>query len=291
MFLVVTVSHFMLYLTGDPVLALVQTVAATPEQIDELRHEYGFDRPVLVQYADYVTDVARGDFGRSIRYAQPNLDLVMDRVPYTLVLAGAAMLLVLVVAIPLGIVAALYRNRLPDRLAVFFAVGGQSVPSFVLGPVLILVFAVWLGWLPAAGTGSWQHLVLPAIALAAYPMARVARMLRASMLETMSRDHVRTAESKGLSKTRVITRHVLRNSALPVLTILALQLQALLGGAVIVESIFGWPGVGQFAIQALSYNDLFLVQTIIVLSAAMTIAVNLGTDILYIRIDPRIQYT
>jgi len=290
LFLVITLVHFMLYLAGDPVLALVQTVGATPEQIETLRHEYGYDRPMVVQYVDYVTSVVGGDFGKSIRYAQPSLDLVLERLPRTLLLAGAAMGLTFVIAIPLGTAAALFRDRLPDRIAVLVAVTGQSIPVFVLGPILILMVAVWLRWLPAAGSGSWRHLILPAVTLAAYPTARVARILRGSLLETMSEDYVRTARAKGLSQTRVVFKHMFRNSALPVVTILALQLQNLLGGAVIVESIFGWPGVGQFAVQALTNSDFPLVQTIVIIAAVLTLTVNLVTDVVYTWLDPRIHY-
>lgn len=290
-FVVISLAFFMLYLAGDPVLAYLATVAASQEQIDALRHSLGYDRPLLVQYFDYLGDIARLDFGASLRYGQPTITLVMDRIPHTLALTAMGMALTLIIAVPVGIVSAIYRGKPIDRLAILFTVIGQSVPSFVIGPLLILVIAVWLRWLPAAGTGGLEHLVLPALTLALYPAARVARILRGSMLDVLSRDYITTARAKGVRLRRIVSAHVLRNAAIPVITVIGLQLQAMLGGAVVVETIFGWPGIGQFAVQSLLNSDFHLVRTIVLLSAVATVAVNLAVDVLYAVVDPRIRYS
>ena len=290
-FLVISLAFFMLYLAGDPVLAYLSTVAASPEQIDALRHALGYDRPLLIQYVDYLGQVARLNFGDSLRYGQPTITLVLERVPYTLQLTGVAVVLMLLIAVPCGIISAVHRGRWPDRVATLFTATAQSVPSFVVGPILILVVAVWLRWLPAAGSGGPEHLLLPALTLALFPAARVARILRGSMLEVLGRDFVTTARAKGLSRQRIVRSHVLRNAALPVLTVVGLQVQAMLGGAVIVEAIFGWPGVGQFAVQSLLNSDFQLVRTIVLLAAFATVAINLIVDLVYVAVDPRIQYS
>jgi peptide/nickel transport system permease protein len=290
-FIVITIAFFMLYLAGDPVLAYLSTVAASQEQIDALRHTLGYDRPLFVQYFDYLANIARLDFGDSLRYAQPTMTLALERIPYTLQLTGAGLAVMLLIAVPVGILSAVYRGTMIDRLGILITVFAQSIPSFVVGPVLILVVAVWLGWLPAAGSGSIAHLILPAITLALYPAARVARILRGSMLDALNREYVTTARAKGLSLNRIVWGHVVRNASVPVLTVIGLQLQAMLGGAVVVETIFGWPGIGQFAVQALLNSDFQLIRTIVLLSAVATVFVNLVVDMLYAAIDPRIRYS
>jgi peptide/nickel transport system permease protein len=289
--IVITIAFFMLYLAGDPVLAYLSTVAASQEQIDALRHTLGYDRPLFIQYFDYLAHIARLDFGDSLRYAQPTMTLALERIPYTLQLTGAGLAVMLLIAVPVGILSAVYRGTVIDRLGILITVFAQSIPSFVVGPVLILVVAVWLRWLPAAGSGSIGHLILPAITLALYPAARVARILRGSMLDALNREYVTTARAKGLSLNRIVWGHVVRNASVPVLTVIGLQLQAMLGGAVVVETIFGWPGIGQFAVQALLNSDFQLIRTIVLLSAVATVFVNLVVDMLYAAIDPRIRYT
>jgi peptide/nickel transport system permease protein len=289
-FVVITLAFFMLYLAGDPVLAYLSTVAASQEQIDALRHTLGYDRPLAVQYVDYLASLAQLDFGDSLRYAQPTMTLALQRVPYTLQLTGAGLALTLIIAVPVGILSAIYRGTAIDRIGILITVTAQSIPSFVVGPILILVVAVWLRWLPAAGSGGIEHLVLPALTLALYPAARVARILRGSMLDVLSREYVTTARAKGLTLNRIVWAHVARNASVPVLTVIGLQVQAMLGGAVVVETIFGWPGIGQFAVQSLLNSDFHLVRTIVLLSAVATVALNLVVDLLYAAIDPRIRY-
>jgi peptide/nickel transport system permease protein len=290
-FAVISVTFFMLFLGGDPVQTMLYQVGATQKDVDDLRHALGYDRPLPVQYVDFLGKAARGDFGKSIRFGQPAMGLVLERLPYTITLALFGLSLSLLVAVPAGILAAVRPGSLVDRLSVLLAVVGQSVPSFVLGIILILVVAVWLRWLPAAGATTPAHLVLPAVTLALFPMARIARVLRTSMLEVIALDYVTTARAKGLGERTVTLRHVVRNAALPVMTIIGLQLGAMLGGAVVVETIFGWPGIGLFSLQSVLNRDFPLVQAAVTLAATITVSLNLAIDLLYAWVDPRIRYS
>jgi peptide/nickel transport system permease protein len=287
---VASVTFFMLFLSGDPVQAMLYQVGATQKDLDDLRHSLGYDRPVLVQYVDFLGKAARGDFGKSIRFGQPAMPLVMERLPYTAGLAAVGLTLSLLVAIPAGLLAAIRPGSLIDRLSILIAVLGQSIPTFVLGVVFILVVAVWLRWLPAAGATTPAHVVLPAITLSLYPMARIARIMRTSMLDVIGLDYVTTARAKGLGERTVMLRHVARNAALPVLTIIGLQLGTMLGGAVIVETIFGWPGIGLFSLQSVLNKDFPLVQAAVTVAATITVLLNLAVDVLYAWADPRIRY-
>jgi peptide/nickel transport system permease protein len=289
LFVVITVTFFGIRLTGDPVATQLTSVGASQQEIAQMEHALGYDRPVAVQYLDYLGKVARGNLGVSIRYQQGNLGLIKQRLPYTLELAGAALLIIFVLALPLGILAAVNRGRVVDR-AVQSAVSlGQAVPSFVIGPILILVFAVRVHWFPVAGVAGVKSIVLPALTLAIYPLSQIARLLRSSMLDVWHSDFVTTARAKGAREGVVVMRHILRNALLPVLTLVGLQVAGLLGGAVIVESIFGWPGIGRFAIQALLAGDFSLAEAIVVVMTALVVTVNLLTDLAYMAVDPRIQ--
>jgi len=290
LFCVVTATFFILNLSSDPISAALEGTAAGPADIAALKEKLGYDKPLLVRYALFMGDLLQGDFGTSIRYGQQSLGLVMERVPYTLHLGGVALLITLLCALPLGIFAAIGKGGWVDRGLAILSGVGQSVPHFVLGPLLILLFAVALGWLPVSGATKPGAVLLPAMTLALYPLVRIARVLRASMLETANEDFVVTARAKGLSPARVVLVHVLRNALLPVLTILGLQIVALLGGTVIVESVFNWPGVGSFARDALLNSDIPLAQTVIIFIAAAVVTINLVTDILYSLVDPRIRY-
>jgi peptide/nickel transport system permease protein len=287
---VISVTFFMLFLSGDPVQAMLYQIGATQKDVDDLRHTLGYDRPVLVQYVDFMGRAARGDFGKSIRFGQPAMALVMERLPYTAVLAAVGLTLSLLVAVPAGILAGIRPGRLIDRLSILIAVVGQSIPTFVLGVLFILVIAVWLRWLPAAGATTPAHIILPAITLSLYPMARIARIVRTSVLDVVRLDYVTTARAKGLGERTVIVGHVVRNAALPVLTIVGLQLGTMLGGAVIVESIFGWPGIGLFSLQSVLNKDFPLVQAAVTVAATITVLLNLAVDVLYAWADPRIRY-
>jgi peptide/nickel transport system permease protein len=288
---VMSVTFFMLFLSGDPVATMLYQVGATQKDLDDLRHALGYDRPIMVQYLDFLSKAARGDFGKSIRFGQPAMPLVLERLPYTAGLAAIGLSLSLLVAVPAGIMAAVWPRSLVDRFCILIAVLGQSVPTFVLGVIFILLFAVWLRWLPAAGATTPAHIILPALTLSLYPMARIARIMRASALDVIHLDYVTVARAKGLDERTVIQRHVVRNAALPVLTIIGLQLGTMLGGAVIVETIFGWPGIGLFSLQSVLNKDFPLVQAAVTVAACITVVLNLTVDILYAWVDPRIRYS
>jgi peptide/nickel transport system permease protein len=279
-----------LYLTGDPTM-LMASESWNQQQIDAFRHQMGFDRPWIVQYLDFLGKAAHGDFGVSLRQQQPTVALIGDRLPATLQLAGAAMAIAILVGVPVGVAAATRRGSLADNLLMLGGLLGQSLPVFWLGLLLIMVFAVGLGWFPVAGTGGPRYLVLPAVTLGLFSTAYIARMTRSSMLEVLGRDYVRTAQAKGLGGKRVIVGHALRNALIPLVTIIGLQFGALLGGAVITETIFAWPGVGRLTIQAIQAKDLPLVQACVLFLALIFVFANLVVDLLYAYLDPRIRYS
>jgi peptide/nickel transport system permease protein len=283
------VSFGMLFLSGDPAVALAGD-NWTRTQIDEFRHEMGFDRPWYVQYRDFVTHAAAGNFGTSLREHRPVFELLMERMPATLELTGAAFAVSAVLGIVLGILSATHRRSAYDRTVLVFTLAGQSMPVFWVGTMLILVFAVRLGWLPIAGRGGLSHLVLPAAALGFFPVARNARVMRSSLLEVLGADYVRTARAKGLPGPRVLLGHALRNALLPIVTLLALDIGSLLSGAVITESIFAWPGVGRLTVGAVLGKDLPLVQAAVVVLAAGFVLINLIVDLCYGIIDPRVRF-
>lgn len=279
---------FLIRLGGDPT-ALFLPPETSAAEIARFRHQLGFDRPLLVQYLEFASRALHGDFGQSLRYQQPAMQLVLERLPATLQLAGAALLLSTLVGIPLGIVAAVRRNSALDRGGLLASLLGQSLPTFWLGLMLILLFSEVLRWLPASGRGSWQHLVLPAVALAGYSTAIITRLLRSSMLEVMQTDYIRTAKGKGLSERAIIFHHALRNAAVPTLTVIALQVGALLGGAVITEEVFAYPGMGRLAIQAIANRDFAIVQAFVLFMALVIVSINLAVDMAYVLIDPRLK--
>ncbi len=277
-----------LFLSGDPTMLMVSESWNT-QQIEEFRHRMGFDRPWYVQYGDFVLKAVRGDFGTSLRQQQPTFTLIGQRLPATLQLAAAAMAIALLVGIPLGVLAAIRRGSIWDNALMLCGLVGQSMPVFWLGLLLIMIFAVGLGWFPVAGAEGPRHLVLPAITLGLFSTAYIARMARSSMLEVLGRDFVRTARAKGLASRNVVMGHALRNALIPLVTVIGLQFGALLGGAVITETIFAWPGVGRLTIQAIQTKDLPLVQACVVLLATIFVVVNLVVDLLYTYLDPRIR--
>jgi peptide/nickel transport system permease protein len=285
---VVTLVFMALRLSGDPASTMLPGDASVDELI-ALRQAMGLDRPLYVQYARFLTDAAAGDFGTSFRHQEPALRLVLERLPATLELAFAALILAVVVAMPLGIVAALNRGRLADVLAMTFAVIGQATPYFWMGIMLILVVSVELGWLPTSGRGGWQHLVLPAVTLGTHFAAVLARLTRTSMLEVLGQNYVTTARAKGLSERAVILAHALKNAAVPVVTLIGLQFGTLLGGAVVTETIFAWPGVGRLAVQSIFVRDYPVVQAGVFVLALAFVAINLLVDLLYGLLDPRIR--
>lgn len=288
LFAVVTVVFFVLHMTGDPIGVALLGSGASPEDIARIKHELGYDRPLIEQYLSFLGGILHGDFGNSLQYGQSSLVLAMQRLPYTLALAGVALLITIVVAVPLGILAAVSRGGAIDRIVIGLAAFGQSVPSFVVGPLLILVFAVGLRWFPVAGAGAPLAIVLPAVTLALFPLSRVMRLVRTSMLEVLGADYVTTARAKGQRESRVILNHAFRNALLAVATVIALQVTSMIGGAVIVEAVFGWPGIGSLAKDALINSDFALAQTIVIITATGVVLINLFTDIAYSLLDPRI---
>jgi peptide/nickel transport system permease protein len=277
-------------LPGDPAKMLLPE-GAPQSAVDELNRHLGLREPLHVQYAIFIQSVVRGDFGQSFQYRAPALRVVTERLAATAQLALAAMFLTGTVGVSLGIVAAVRRGTRYDFASTLFAVLGQSLPNFWLGIMLILLFGVALRWLPTSGFESWRHLILPAVTLAAFPMALVARLTRSSMLEILGRDYIRTGRAKGLAERAVVLRHALRNAAVPVLTVLGLQIGTLLGGAVITESVFAWPGMGKLVVDAIFFRDFPVVQTVLIFSATIFVLINLLVDLLYTVIDPRIRYS
>jgi peptide/nickel transport system permease protein len=284
----VTFAFVVLRLSGDPAL-LIMSVDAPPEAIEAFRAAWGLDRPVWEQYVRYFVQVARGDLGQSMRDGRPALAVVMERVPATLALTLPAFALKLLLGVPAGIYAALNRNRLADRLTMVVSVAGFTVPSFVLALLLVLVFAVQLGWLPSGGAESWQHAILPVVTLGLAGAAVLARFTRSAMLEVLGQPYIRAASAKGLPWRRVVTHHALPNAAIPTVTIIGFMVGSLVAGAVVVESVFSWPGVGRLLVVAVANRDLAIVQTILLLIAAAMVCANLVVDMLYGWIDPRLR--
>ncbi len=273
---------------GDPAQAMLGD-GASPNDVAELRATLGLDQPLTTQYVTFMRRAVTGDLGVSFRTGQPVTTMIAERVPATAELAVAAMIVAVGLAIPLGVVAAVWRGTAIDYSAMTFALAGVSIPNFWLGPVLAIIFAVELGWLPVSGRGDLAHLVLPAISLGLALAAILARMTRASLLDELGELYVRAARARGVSSAAAITSHALRNSMVPLLTIIALQFGAVLTGAVITETIFAWPGIGRLLIQSIGFRDYPMVQGCILLIAATYVTVNLITDLLYGVLDPRIR--
>ena len=274
---------------GDPAQAMLGE-AAPQSDVEELRRQLGLDRPLAEQYAVFLGGLLKGDLGTSLRTGLPVTEQIVERMPATFELAAAAMLVAILFSMPLGIAAAVRRGTVVDHAAMTVSLAGVSVPNFWLGPLLAIVFAVELGWLPVSGRGTWAHLVLPAVSLGAALAAILARMTRATMLEELREPYVQAARARGVSRSRAVMRHAFRNSLIPVVTLVGLQFGAVLTGAVITETIFAWPGIGRLLIQSIGFRDYPLVQGCILLIALTYVAVNLITDMLYGVLDPRIRY-
>ena len=287
-FCVLTLVFVVLHMTGDPVMMLLPPNASR-EEIDALTRTLGLDQPLIVQYGRFLARIARGDFGTSLQHQQPAMGLVAERLPASALLAVTALGLAVAVALPLGIVAATRRGTVLDRLAVALAALGQSAPIFWTGLMLMLVGSVILQLLPTSGYGTWRHLILPALTLASYPMAAIARLVRSGMLEVLDADYVRTARAKGLPERRVVLKHTLRNAALPIVTVVGLQFGLLLGGAIVCEMIFSWPGVGRLMIFAIYNRDFPLVEAAVFVMAMVFVAGNMLVDVCYAWLDPRVK--
>ncbi len=287
---VVTIVFVVLRLTGDPAQLLVPQ-QATAADIARVRHQLGLDQPLWTQYLHYLAGICRFDFGYSYVQNRPALSLIMERLPYTVDLALAALVISVIVGIPIGMVSAVQRRRLLGRAAMPFVLVAQSMPAFWLGLLLILVFGVWLRVLPTSGAEGLQSLVLPAVTLASLSFATVARITRSSFLEQVGAEYVKTARSHGAGMGRVLFGHVLRNASIPIVTLIGLEIASLLGGAVITETIFAWPGIGQLTVQSIDARDFPVVQAIVLFVALVYIAANFATDMLYSVIDPRVRTT
>ena len=286
---VVSIVFLLIHLIpGDPVEIMLGEAASVTDR-EALRTALGLDQPLARQFLAYLEGLLRLDLGNSYHSHRPVFELLLERLPATLVLAGMALLITLVMAVPLGIVAAVRRDSLWDSGAMGFSMLGVSVPNFWLGPLLILVFSLWLGWFPVSGRESFGAVVLPAITLGTGLAAVLSRMVRSSMLEVLGEDYMRTARAKGLAPSRIILHHGLRNALLPVITLLGLQLGALLAGAVITETVFSWPGVGLLTIEAIQSRDYPVVQACVLLISVSYVLINLLTDIAYAWVDPRIR--
>src|SRR5881397_3532947 len=287
-FLSLTAVFAMVRLSGDPVL-LFMPMDIQAKDVNEFRQRLGFNDPLPVQYARFVGGATRGDFGESLRYRRDALGLVLERLPATLLLAATSIALTLIVAVPLGLLTAVRRDTLVDHVGTVAMVLGQATPGFWLGLMLIYLFAVHLRWLPTGGTGSLAHLVMPSVVLAAFFSARIARLTRSAVLEVLGEEYILTARAKGLGEARVIGKHTLRNSAIPIVTLAGLEAGQLLGGAVVTETIFAWPGLGRLTVQALLNRDFPLVMAAVSFTSIVYTLMNLVVDLLYGWLDPRVR--
>jgi ABC-type dipeptide/oligopeptide/nickel transport system permease component len=284
-----TIVFCVLRLSGDPAVLLLPQEASV-EDVLRLRQDLGLDDPFLVQYLRFLGSSMLGDFGESLRHREPAMALVVSHLWATIELSLAAFGIALLVAVPIGILAAVKPNSLYDHAVLTLALLGQSAPTFWIGIMLILTFGLGLRWFPIGGRGSWSHLVLPAITLGAFAMASIARLTRSAMLEVIRLDYINTARAKGLRESRVIWKHALKNAAIPVVTIMGLQFGALLGGAVVTETVFSWPGIGRLAIQGIYNRDYPVVQATVFIAAVFFVGINCVVDLLYTILDPRIRY-
>ena len=297
LWVVVSVVFLLIHLVpGDPIVQMLGE-GATAADVSTLRHDLGFDAPLHTQYLRYWRGVLHGDLGQSLRLHDSVTHLVAQRYPYTLALTLAALLLGIAIAIPAGVTSALHRGRWPDRLLGVVSLGGLSFPNFALGPILILIFSISLGWTPVSGAGAgpifgrsfWLYLVLPAITLGSGLAGVLTRMVRTAMLEELGQDYIRTARAKGLTERTVVYRHALANALIPVITVIGLQFGSLLSGAIVTETVFSWPGIGRLTLSAISNRDYALVQGCILAIGLTYVAVNLLTDVAYTFANPRMR--
>ena len=286
--LVSTVVFVVMRLSGDPVPLLLPPDAPRSEYARVAR-ELGTDKPLPVQYAVFLGNVVRGDFGRSIHFRQPAMRVTLGYLPASAELALTAFGLAVLVAVPIGVLSAVRRNTTVDQVAMGVALVGQSAPTFFLGILFILLLSLKAGWFPTSGRGDWTHLVLPALTLGAFAMASIARLTRSALLEVLRHDYVRTARAKGVREWVVIAKHALRNAAIPILTITGLQLGTLLGGSVVTETVFAWPGIGRLAIQSIYNRDYPVVQCVVFISALIFVVLNFLIELVYGFLDPRIR--
>jgi len=283
------ISFFFIHLSGDPVM-LMLPADASHQEIEDLRQQLGFNDPIYEQYVRFAVKAIQGDFGNSLYYKVPAMELILERLPASLELATAAMIIALVVAVPIGMLSAVRRGSMLDMGSMLGALFGLAMPHFWLGIMLILLFSVRLGWLPTSGRGTLAHLIMPALALGLSLMAMFARLTRSVMLEIMGLDYIRTARAKGLRERLVIGKHAFKNALIPLVTVAGMQFGFLLGGTVIIETVFAWPGLGRLVVQAIFNRDYPLVQATVFILALIFVGVNLLVDMLYVYLDPQISY-
>jgi len=289
--LAVSLTVFILVrmIPGDPVRLMV-SIEASDEDVERFRHQLGYDKPIYYQYFIYLGNIVKGDLGTSLRARRPVSEMIIERMPATIELALAATIISVLIAVPLGTMAAYMRGTAFDRIFMFLTMIGQSMPIFWLGILLIILFSVQLGWLPTSGRGSFSQLILPSVTLSTFFMALIARMTRSSVLEVLGQPYILTAVAKGLKNHVILFVHTIRNALIPVVTVLGLQIGTLLGGSVITETIFAWPGVGRLAVSAIYNRDYPLIQGTVLISAATFVIVNLLVDLSYLILDPKIKY-
>ena len=288
MLTVAVISFMLLHLSGDLATAIAGP-ESTAADVEKIRVQYGLDQPITSQFFDWLGAAVRLDFGRSFYFQNTVVELIGERLPITLKLGGVALLLAVVVAIPLGVLAAIYRDTWIDRLSLMIAVVGQAMPTFWFALTLIIIFSVGLKWLPVAGNGTWQHFVLPAVALGYYAMPAMMRLTRAGMLDVLGSDYIRTARAKGLSPSRVVFKHALRNAIIPVVALAAVELGFMLGGSVVIESVYSMQGLGQLAWDSISRNDYPVVQAVVLIIAVFYIGLTFVADVLNAALDPRMR--
>lgn len=283
------VVFIVLQMAGDPVMLFLPPTATT-EMVEEYREALGFNDPIIIQYLRFLGKAAIGDFGHSFYFNQPALELLLERLPATLELTAAGLIMAILIGVPAGIISAVMRNSKTDFVIRILALLGQCVPVFWLGIMLIMIFSVQLNWLPTSGRGTFLHLLMPAFALGLFTSVSITRLLRSGMIETLNKEYILVARAKGLKKAVIVLKHALKNAIGSVLTILGLQIASLLGGAVIIETIFAWPGIGRLAIQSISNRDFAVVEVVVILMAVSFVLINLLVDICYALINPRIRY-
>jgi ABC-type dipeptide/oligopeptide/nickel transport system permease component len=283
-----TIVFFLLHLSGDPTQLLLPLDATVAERL-EFQQKMGFNDPLVLQYERFLLNVLQGDLGYSFRHAEPAIGLVLERIPATFELTIASLAIAIGIAVPLGVIAAVKRGTFIDSAAMTFSLLGQATPVYWLGLLLILLFSVSLGVLPSGGRGGMESLILPAVTLAVFSMARIARITRSGMLDVLGQDYIRTARAKGIAERIVVSSYALRNAAIPLITVIGLEFGVLLGGAVITETIFSWPGVGRFAIDSIFARDYPVVQAIVLVLSSIFVIINLAVDVLYTYLDPRIR--
>lgn len=282
------VAFFLLHLSGDIAISIAGP-EASPEQVEQVRHQFGLDRPIVLQYLDWLWRAVHFDFGDSFYFRDSVISLIASRIPVTLTLGAISLAISLIIAVPLGVVAAVYNGTIIDRLALTFSVIGQAVPAFCLGLGLIIVFAVTLHWLPVSGTGSWKNYILPSVALGWYAVPAVMRLSRNGMLEVLSADYIRTARAKGLAPGVVIFKHALRNAIIPVVALAAVQFGFMLGGSIVIEAVFSMQGLGYLAWEAIARNDFPVVQAVVLILATIYVALTFLADVANAFLDPRIR--